>query len=288
MTVLESPEASPTGGGWVRSGQRMTIIAPGEIAKGPRERLRFARWVDANGTSYGVKELESAIATFSVDSPITLKPSYVLEYLVNVKNPQGVLKTVWIESGKTLDLTSPESIVIQTDKERLTFKQWQERIGNIIGEVGKTKEVSVGITRPMDIEADYLREYFVKLEAPFGGTGTGWYRQGETATLSVSAQPQGVIFFKKVFGGYAGYPGTESVMQIVVDKPAVIAAVYKNDIDWRFVGILALALAAIGIFWRITETQKKSAEAANGNGHGYGNGNGNGNGHGNGNGNGHK
>jgi hypothetical protein len=49
-------------------------------------------------------------------------------------------------------------------------------------------------------------------------------------------------------------------------------------------GILALALAAIGVFWRITESQKKTAEATNGNGNGHGTGNGNGNGHSNGNG----
>ncbi len=280
VQVLETSEAAPSGGGWVRAGQRMSLTTPGEISKGPRERLRFVRWVDTNGSTVGIKELESAVAAFPVNRPLTLKPEYALEFLVNVKNPQGVLKTTWVSSGQTLALESPESILIQTDKERLIFKQWQERIGNIIGEVGRTRTVAVGVTRPMEIEAEYTREYFIKLDAPFGGTGTGWYRHGETATLSVSPQPQGVIFFKKVFRGYAGYPGTDAVMQLIVDKPAVVAAVYKNDIDWRFVGILALALAAIGVFWRITESQKKTADAGNG----HGNGNGNGNGHSNGNG----
>jgi hypothetical protein len=250
--AVSAPEGVEVKGqGWYRAGARAVVRAPAVVAQGEGRRLRFVGWEDAEGLLENPTRPDLVIA---VQGALTLRPVYVQEYLVEAFTPQGLLTRTWVEAGKTVEVDAPSLIPIIEEEERLRFTHWQEKVpgGKPLARVAK---LVMTVERPLTLEAVYRREFKVTLQAPFGGSGGGWYPENATAILSVPPQPQAVLFLRKTFQGFAGYPQTGPVLQVVVQGPTTVAALYRNEVDLRTLGFLLGGLLAAFLIWRATEAR---------------------------------
>ncbi|MCS7207125.1 MAG: hypothetical protein NZ951_04210 [Dehalococcoidia bacterium] len=243
-----------SGEGWYTAGARALVRAPALVPQGEGRRLRFVEWEEREGRLAGTGPLQQPEIVLTVSGPVSLRPRYVQEYRVHAENPQGILTMTWVEAGKTLELETASLITIVEDEERLRFSHWQEKRPGA-QPMAQVSKLILTVDRPLDLEAVYRREFRVTLQAPYGGSGAGWYPENATAIISVPPQPQAVLFLKKSFQGFAGYPQTGPVLQVTVQGPTTVAALYSNEVDFRVLAFLVAGLLAAFLIWRITESR---------------------------------
>ncbi|MDP3062056.1 MAG: hypothetical protein Q8O40_02400 [Chloroflexota bacterium] len=249
------------GGGWYQANTTAVIRAPLYEEQGADRRLKFVEWQQVGQRPLAIAGLQQQELSIPVSGPLTLRPRYVQEYLVETQNPQGVLLLTWMEKGKTLEVETPAVIDIVEGEERQRFSHWQEQVKEAVP-LAQLPKLSIPVDRPVRLEAVYRREFKVTLAAPYGGSGTGWYAENSTAILSVPPQPQAVLFLKKVFQGYAGYPDTGPVLQVVVQGPMSVGAIYKNEVDFRVLIFVVAGLLGAFLIWRLTERRTGPPQAA--------------------------
>lgn len=242
-----------SGEGWYPAGARALLRTAPMVQKGEGSRLRFLEWEESEGRLIGVSTDKPELV-IAVNGPLSLRPRYVQEYRVQAENPQGILTLTWVEEGKTLELETPSLISIVEEEERLRFSHWQEKVPGA-QPLSQVAKLILTVDRPLNLEGVYRREFKVNLQAPYGGSGAGWYVQNTTAIISVPPQPQAVLFLKKTFQGFAGYPQTGPVLQVTVQGPLTIAALYRNEVDFRVLAFLVVGLLVAFLIWRVTEAR---------------------------------
>ncbi len=249
------------GGGWYKPGDPAVLRAPAHVEQTVDTRLSFVQWDQVGDKLSALTGLDKAELTLAVNAPVVLQPRYAQEFLVEAENPQGVITRSWAEKGTTLDLETPAIVDVIEGEERLRFTHWQEKASQD-PPLAQMPKLVLPVTRPIALEAVYRREFKLTLTAPYGGSGTGWYAENSTAILSVPPQPQAVLFLKKVFQGYAGYPDTGPVLQLVVQGPMQIGAVYKNEVDFKILLFVVGGILLAFLIWRLTEMRSGAAKAA--------------------------
>ena len=107
----------------------------------------------------------------------------------------------------------------------------------------------------MEIDALYERQFMVRVQSQYGVSGDGWYSEGSVASIQVPENPSGIVFLKKRFNGFDGYPGSGATLDVPVNGPTTISATYHTSVNvWTL--ILAVgALVAIGLVYFITQRE---------------------------------
>nr|BAL57000.1 hypothetical protein HGMM_F46A05C39 [uncultured prokaryote] len=254
ISIVPVEGVKVSGEGWYPAGARALLRAPALVPQAEGRRLRFTGWEETEGRLVGVGGVNDPEVVITVNGPLSLRPRYVQEYLVHAETPQGILTLSWVEAGKTLELEAPSLIPIVEEEERLRFTHWQEKVPGA-PPLAQLAKLVLTVDRPLNLEAVYRREFKVNLQAPYGGSGSGWYAQNATAILSVPPQPQAVLFLKKTFQGFAGFPQTGPVLQVTVQGPMTVSALYRNEVDFRVLVFLVGGLLVAFLIWRVTETR---------------------------------
>jgi hypothetical protein len=149
----------------------------------------------------------------------------------------------WVGEGEELKLTAPEYIELGQGV-RLRFAGWSGAEG------AGSRELSIMVSAPLRVEATYVRQYLLSVSSPVGAGGAGWYDEGSTAMVTVPENPSTNVFVKRRLSGFSGDCGecrhNGGRMELIMDRPRSIAAVYAYEPDLINLGILAGTMAAAG------------------------------------------
>ncbi len=105
---------------------------------------------------------------------------YSKEYLVHVyAEPRELRRSMWVEEGSFLELDYPE-VYEESEGVRWVFQSWS------LGETPFSPSNRIYVSRPLRVEADYVREFRVLALSTHGVrvNGSGWYREGALAVLA--------------------------------------------------------------------------------------------------------
>ena len=248
LLTIEGPEEVPLlPSGWYPEGTALVLRAPDIIpGSSEGERLKFISWQIAGGAVPEEFDPESPLATVVVNAPLTLRAVYEKQYLVVAGSPFGTITREWIKEGGEVTLDAPPIEETITGRERLVFKRWEGQEGLI------SPRISGAVSSPIELTAIYEKQVKVDVEARHGASGAGWYSLGSTATVGVPADThvRRIFVLKSSFAGFPGYAKGKPTIQVLVEEPTTITAVYETVVDLKVLSlILLLPLAAVIIFF---------------------------------------
>jgi hypothetical protein len=124
---------------------------------------------------------------------------------------------LWIP-GSTHTMTISQ-IVNKGSDTRYVFTGWKD------GDTSTSRTVSKG-----SYTADYQKEYLLTINSASGNpVGGGWYKDGSTATFSVTDYIE-TSDTKHYFTGWSGdYVGTSSSSSLVMNGPKTVTATWRNE-----------------------------------------------------------
>ena len=134
---------------------------------------------------------------------------------------------------------------------RGVFQKWND------DSLDNPREVSVN--RSVTLEAEYIQQYYLNATTQYGfTTGTGWFGAGSTATVEVSGEPGsnpprvkddgalGLLGVSYVFDHWSGYPENIASLQVTVDSPLTVTAIWRQDyrLFYSYVILAGIVLGA--------------------------------------------
>ena len=70
-------------------------------------------------------------------------------------------------------------------------------------------------------------------------------------TITVPTTSQKGLFMRSRFTGFAGYSGKDNTLQVLVQGPMTITALYSTGLDLRVVGIIIVAVLVAIVLWAL-------------------------------------
>jgi hypothetical protein len=116
------------------------------------------------------------------------------------------------------------------------FRRWEGMEGLI------SPKVTGVVDKPVILTAIYERQVKLKIDAAHGSSGEGWHRVGTVATATVPDSISQMLLFKSAFVGFSGHAAGQPTVQVLMDEPVVLTALYRNDVNST---ILAALLSSI-------------------------------------------
>jgi hypothetical protein len=98
------------------------------------------------------------------------------------------------------------------DQERFVFLRWTGMEGLV------SPKVSGVITQAVRVTAVYERQYMLAIAGTEGGSGSGWYKAGSTATVTVPLTDQTGLFLRSRFTGFTSFTGQDNSVQVLVNE----------------------------------------------------------------------
>lgn len=252
--TLQGPEGVPlVGGGWHRENQPIVLRAPVVYFQGDKIRLKFVGWEGVSNPALMIPDAQARITTFASDAPHVISARYQKEYLVVVQTPLGTLKKTWVPEGEEFVVEVPPLIESGSDRERYRFSAFE-------GSDLKTPRASLVVDGPMVLTALYERQFMVKVSAPYGAKGDGWYAEGATATIEVPHDLGGVLFLRRVFNGFPGYLAMGPTLDVPVTGPLMITASYRTRADLEGLAVIVGVLLIGGLIYVFTQRVSRPRE----------------------------
>jgi len=183
------------------------------------------------------------VAAITVQMPYVVRANYDKQYLVAASSPVGTLKRDWINAGQEVVLEAPPVIDVVADQERLVFKRWDGMDGLL------SPRISGKADRPLVVTAAYERQVMLKVNAPYGVTGDGWQKAGSVVSISVPSSVSQMVLFKASLLGIGGYPAGQSLLQVLLNEPTTLTALYRTEPELLVVLLLILLALAGGVFY---------------------------------------
>jgi hypothetical protein len=153
------------------------------------------------------------------------------QYLVSVFTSYGSSSGEgWYKPGSIITVSISSNILDHGNGTRRIFKGWYED-GSLVSD---RQSFSITVDKPRSIVAGWDTEYEVKVFSEKGvSTGSGWYRKGTTATISISPTLIDKDFFSHhIFGGWEvnGIIVSKSpTYSLYVDQPVTLVASWKTE-----------------------------------------------------------
>jgi hypothetical protein len=202
--------------------------------------------------------IDSASETMN-DADITHTFDYKTEYYLSVTTPHGSAskKSGWYTEESLISLTAPGEVNISRG-EKDVFDGWI--IGN---SEDRDDSINFNIRTPLEIRANYHREYFLQLNSIYGNpTGIGWYEDGSTATINIEKELVMPGFFgflggKIIFDKWNGeFQSRNNIADVYMNSPKIITANWRDDYTLtQIIGILTLFI--IVALWAVTILKKR-------------------------------
>ena len=237
------------GQGWHKEGQNVVLKAPETaFSVGEDERLQFDDWEVISNPAIVIPNRQQAITSIKMDGTHTIQANYNVAFQVTVETPNGTIQKDWFDAGKEVPVDTPPIIEVTPGRERLNFKGW-------VGAEVEGARGFVVVNGPLQVTADYDRQFFVNVEAKYGVTGDGWHNEGEIATIKVPESPSAVFFLNRSFSGFEGYTTEGPILELPVTGPANVAASYQTQVDVKFLILAILVIAIVGVVYFFTQRE---------------------------------
>jgi hypothetical protein len=233
LLTVSSDYDEPAGSGWYKEGSTASIsITP--YLEGPDTRHYFTRW---SGSYTG----DSAQASFTMTAPKTVKANWRHEYLLTIDSDYGQpAGSGWYKEGATADISITP--YLEEPDAKHYFTGWS---GNYTGD---EPTASLVMNNPKTVAANWRHEYLLTINSEYGQpTGSGWYQEGETASVAVKPV-QGIIIRHKFTGWSGDLSAAAASATLTVDSPKVISANWRADYIQLYIliaGIVVLVLTPI-------------------------------------------
>src|SRR5260370_40641745 len=120
------------------------------------------------------------------------------------------------------------------DRGRLVFKRW-DGVDNI-----QSPRFGGPVDRPVNVNAVYEREVMLKVDGQYGVSGDGWQKAGSVATISVPASQTSMFLLRSTFAGFSAHPSDQSSIQILMNEPQSLAALYRTEVDLQVLAVMLL------------------------------------------------
>ena len=192
--------------------------------------------------------------------------NYEPEYMLSVDTIQG-------QSADMAGWKQRDTVVTLTDSERRVFRAW-----NIDGSEVTGSTISLTMNKPYNARAVYENEYYIEVKSELGRPqGSGWYREGSTATISVDPEVSisgfwGSLGAKHVFDRWVGVRDGDqfsSTTLITINEPMTADAMWQADYSMAYITLaiilaIILALIVIGIIvrGRVSKLPKKDEKSS--------------------------
>jgi hypothetical protein len=245
LTLVTPDGITALGGGWYNAGTSVVLQTPKDVYTDTAQDSRqdFSGWESIGATPVVLSSPASAVTTIAVNGPYVLQADYNQQYLVTATSPFGVLNHDWVNEGATEQFSAPATQAVVTDLEQYAFQKWTGMAGLTSPQVGGV------VSGPIALVAVYTHQYKVTLVDPYGGSGGGWITAGSMDTITVPTTNQKNLILKSRFTGFAGYSGKANTIQVLVNAPVTVTALYTTGIDFGVLGIIVLAVLVIAALW---------------------------------------
>ncbi len=160
--------------------------------------------------------------------PSSIPYRMLLYYLVKINSPYGEIEGGgWYIEGAKAVISIKTPIVELGKGVRAVFVGWEGAVRT------SDPQITIIVTRDVEIMAKWKIQYYVDVESKFGfnGSSSGWYDEGDIIRVWVNRT---IIDFgnktRYVFKGWQGdINSTSLVIELSVDKPMNITAVWKRQ-----------------------------------------------------------
>ncbi len=195
---------------WI-PGSTHTVSVPQIIDKGTGTRYVFTQWSDGTTSVTKIVSKGSYTANYDIEQLLSIISAF--------GNPTGA---GWYKNGATSSFSVTS--YIETTDTRHYFTGWS---GDF---TGTSASGSLLMIAPKTVTANWRHEYLLSLTSAYGNPqGAGWYREGETASFSVTSYIE-TTDTKHYFTGWSGaYSGTSSSSSILMGAPKVINANWRHE-----------------------------------------------------------
>jgi hypothetical protein len=114
-------------------------------------------------------------------------------------------------------------------------------------------KVSGKADRPISVTAVYDRQVMLTVNAPHGVAGDGWHKVGEVAAVAVPTSVSSMFLVNSTFVGFGGYPSGQSSIQVLVNEPTTLTALYRAEPNLAvFALLLLLPSVAVLLYLGVT------------------------------------
>jgi hypothetical protein len=159
-------------------------------------------------------------------SNMQLTALYSTQYLLTVNPNQGTTSpSNWYNANSLATVTANATSSEIANITRLVFTNWSGDYSS------PSISISINMTRPMNIQANWSRQYYVSIYSTTGApTGAGWYNSGATASVTIQPIVQFTNGTRQVFTGWntAGQVQAPS-FQFNVNSPTKLLALWKTQ-----------------------------------------------------------
>ena len=248
--TVDSPDgANIQGSGWYADGSSLVLRAPDTFpGDSDQSRFKFNHWESASFPAAVLQNPTNTLTAFKVDNAYTVKAVYDHQYLVDAQSPFGALKHDWVNDGDSVILEAPATADVVQDQQRLVFKRWDGMTDGLI-----SPKISGKVDKPISATAIYDRQVMLTVNAPHGVSGDGWHKVGEVAAVTVPNSVSQMFLLNSTFVGFGGYPAGQSSIQVLVNEPTTLTALYRTEPNYLvLLLLLLLPLLAVLIYLGVT------------------------------------
>ncbi len=208
------PVTAPVITGW-SSGEVHTIGTASPQAGGSGTRYTFQSWSDGGAQAHSITVGAGGAtitARFSTEFYLTIASAY-----------PGTSGSGWYASGgtATISASTPQSGPAGT---RYAFAAWT---GDLLSSLNPA---TVIVDRPKTVTANWRTEFQLTVVAAHGNvTGEGWYRSGDSATVTLAEPEVTEAGATWQFTGWSGdATGTTATVNVTMDAPKTVTAIWRE------------------------------------------------------------
>jgi hypothetical protein len=248
--TVDSPDgASVPGSGWYAAGTNLALRAPDTFAgDSDQQRNKFDHWESTSFPAAVLQNPTQSLTPLKVDASYALRAVYDKQYLVDATSPFGELKHDWVNDGDSVVLEAPATSDIVQDRERLIFKRWDGMGDNLL-----SPKITGKVDKPINVSAVYDRQVMLTVNAPNGASGDGWHKAGDVAAVTVPSSVSQMFLLNSTFVGFGGYPAGQSSIQVLVNEPTTLTALYRTEPNLQVLALLLfLPTLAVLVYFSVT------------------------------------
>lgn len=178
-------------------------------------RQAFTRWSDGNSANP---------RQIVVTGNTQLTAQFGTQYLLAINPNQGTTSPSGWYNANTVAVVSANATANEVaNTTRLSFLGWSG------GYSSTSKSLSINMTKPVTIQANWIRQYFVTIVSSTGSpSGAGWYVAGTNASVSIEPIVQFSNGTRDLFTGWNVTLTAQSpAFQFRVDSPTKLRALWK-------------------------------------------------------------
>jgi hypothetical protein len=244
VVVDDKPYTSVPSSGMVLTwapGSAHSLKVPSVVEQGTSTRYVFTSWNDGD------------ISVSRTVSGGVYTANYDKEHLLTINSAYGEPEGGgWYKEGGTANISV--AVLIEEPATKHIFTGWSGDLS------GVTANTTLTMNSPKVVTANWRNEYLLTITSAYGEPkGGGWYKEGETANVSVTTV-EGVII-RHIFTGWSGnFTGTTGNVVLIMNSPTAVTTNWRTDYIQLYIligGVVVLGAAIVAIIIVLRKRHKR-------------------------------